>query len=319
MSQVILKPRKARPFYGRHPWVLDSAIDRVEGPASDGDVVDLVSDKGKFIARGIFNGQSRIRVRLYTWHATEMLDETFWRRRLQSAIGFRGQLGYGDPRGAARLVFSEGDGLSGLIVDRYAGFLAVQVTALAMAVRLPQIAPMLAELTQAQGIMIRTERGVSRAEGLDAARRPLLGPDARRTAADRRWRSDLRVGSVRGAEDGLLSRPAGKSPGGGPLFPRPPRLGHVLLQRRVRLGGRGSRRRRRSARRRYQSKGRHAGLGECRAERPEERYVSARRRVRNPRIVGRGRPSNSAAWCSIRPSSPAAAAPSTKRCGRTIG
>ena len=41
MDQVILKPRKARPFYGRHPWVLDSAIDRVEGATSDGDVVDF--------------------------------------------------------------------------------------------------------------------------------------------------------------------------------------------------------------------------------------------------------------------------------------
>ena len=175
MNQVILKPRKARPFYGRHPWVLDSAIDRVEGDVSDGDVVDLLSDKGKFIARGILNGRSRIRVRLYTWQATEELDEAFWRRRLQSAIGFREQLGYGDLRGAARLVFSEGDGLSGLIVDRYAGHLAVQVTALAMAVRLPQIAPMLVELTGARGIMIRTERGVSRAEGLELRDGPYWG------------------------------------------------------------------------------------------------------------------------------------------------
>ena len=67
MPQVILKPRKARPFYGRHPWVLDSAIDRAEGDPADGDVVDLLSDKGKFIARGVYNSQSRIRVRLYTW------------------------------------------------------------------------------------------------------------------------------------------------------------------------------------------------------------------------------------------------------------
>ncbi len=186
MSQVILKPRKARPFYGRHPWVLDSAIDRVEGPPADGDVVDLLSDKGKFIARGIFNGRSRIRVRLYTWHAAETLDEAFWRRRLESAIGFREQLGYDDPRGAARLVFSEGDGLSGLIVDRYADYLAVQVTALAMAVRLPQIVPMLAELTHAAGHHDphRARREPGRRDR--AARRPLLGPDARRTAADRR-------------------------------------------------------------------------------------------------------------------------------------
>jgi 23S rRNA (cytosine1962-C5)-methyltransferase len=45
MPQAIPKPRKARPFYGRHPWVLDSAIDRIEGEPADGNVVDLVSDK----------------------------------------------------------------------------------------------------------------------------------------------------------------------------------------------------------------------------------------------------------------------------------
>ncbi len=174
-AQVILKPRKARPFYGRHPWVLDSAVGRIEGVPADGDVVDLLSDKGKFIARGIFNGRSRIRVRLYTWNVAEALDEAFWRRRLESAIRFREQLGYGDPQGAARLVFSEGDGLSGLVVDRYADFLAVQVTALAMSVRLPQMVSMLAELTHPQGIMIRTERGVSRAEGLDLRDGPYWG------------------------------------------------------------------------------------------------------------------------------------------------
>ena len=53
VGQVILKPRKSQPFFGRHPWVLDSAIARVEGEVSDGDVVDLQCDKGRFIARGL--------------------------------------------------------------------------------------------------------------------------------------------------------------------------------------------------------------------------------------------------------------------------
>lgn len=175
MSQIILKPRKSRPFYGRHPWVLDSAIDRIEGNPADGDVVDLQCDKGRFIARGIFNSQSRIRVRLYTWQADQPLDDAFWRKRLETAIAFRRQLGYDDPRGAARLVFSEGDGLSGLIVDRFADYLAIQVTAKAMAIRLPQIVAMLVELTAPKGVMIRTERGVSRAEGIDLRDGPYWG------------------------------------------------------------------------------------------------------------------------------------------------
>jgi 23S rRNA (cytosine1962-C5)-methyltransferase len=174
-AKAILKPRKSRPFYARHPWVLDSAIERAEGRTADGDIVYLLSEKGKFIARGFFNSQSRIRVRLYSWNAGEMLEEAFWRRRLETAIHFRRELAYDDPRGAARLVFSEGDSLSGLIVDRYADYLAVQVTALGIAQRLPQIAPILLELTGAKGIILRTEKGIKQAEGLELRDGPYCG------------------------------------------------------------------------------------------------------------------------------------------------
>ena len=63
-ATVILKPRRARPFFGRHPWVLDSAVDRVDGDPTDGTVVDLLTHDGKFVARGLWNSQSRLRVRL---------------------------------------------------------------------------------------------------------------------------------------------------------------------------------------------------------------------------------------------------------------
>ena len=122
-----------------------------------------------FIARGIFNGRSRINVRLYTWNEAEPLDDAFWRRRIDAALQLRSVLAYGGPVGAARLVFSEADGLSGLIVDRYRDYLVIQVTALAMAVRLPQIVPMLAALVLPApfGILLRTERDIMKAEGLE--------------------------------------------------------------------------------------------------------------------------------------------------------
>lgn len=166
-AQVILKPRKARPFYGRHPWVLDSAVARVEGNVVDGDVVDLLTDAGKFVARGIYNSRSRIRVRLYTWHNHEALDTAFFKRRLQTAIALRNQLGLDDIEGAARLVFSEADGLSGLVIDRYARWLAVQVTGLGMARRLDDLVRLLVELVSPRGIFIRTEKGVASAEGIE--------------------------------------------------------------------------------------------------------------------------------------------------------
>lgn len=166
-ARVVLKPKKARPFFGRHPWVLDTAIARVEGEPVPGDVVELVSDQGRFIGRGLFNPHSRLRVRLYTWNPAEALDEAYWRRQLTRAIAWRRELGYDDPAGAARLVFSEADGLSGLIVDRYAQYLTVQVTGLGMARRLPQFIPWLVEALEPRGIVLRHEKGTYQAEGIE--------------------------------------------------------------------------------------------------------------------------------------------------------
>lgn len=165
LPRVVLRPRKAAPFFGRHPWVLDSAVDRVDGEVADGQVVDLTAENGHWIARGIYNSQSRIRVRLYTWQADEALDLEFWRRRLANALALRQHLGLTDPRGAARLAFSEADGLSGLIVDRFGEFLVVQPTALGMAERIDALAPLLAEMTGARGVIVRAEPSMAKLEG----------------------------------------------------------------------------------------------------------------------------------------------------------
>jgi 23S rRNA (cytosine1962-C5)-methyltransferase len=165
-AQVILKPRKARPFFGRHPWVLDSAVDHVDGQPADGAVVDLIAHNGKFVARGIYNSQSRIRVRLYTWSAGDALDQDFWRTKIQRAVDLRRRLGYDQADGAARLIYSEADGLSGLIVDRYGQHLVMQVTSLAMQSRVDEILPLLAEISGARGIVVRADKTLARLEGL---------------------------------------------------------------------------------------------------------------------------------------------------------
>jgi 23S rRNA (cytosine1962-C5)-methyltransferase len=175
-ATVILKPKRARPFFGRHPWVLDSAVLRVEGSPADGDVVDLATHDGTFVARGLWNAASRLRVRLYAFEPAVTLDDALWRTRLEAAAALRRSLGLDDRGGAARLVNSEGDDLSGLIVDRYGDYLAVQVTALAMAVRLEALADHLMELTGPRGILLRgAERGLSKLEGLQLPDRVIRG------------------------------------------------------------------------------------------------------------------------------------------------
>ncbi len=167
-ARVILQPRRARPFYGRHPWVYAGAIAAVEEAPADGDVVDLFSHAGQFVARGLYNGRSKIRVRLYTWDADTVLDRTFFRTQLEDAIALRRLLGLLEPGQACRLVFSEGDGLSGCTVDRYDRWLALQFTGLGLAQRREWIIEALVESLHPAGIYQRTERGIGQMEGLEA-------------------------------------------------------------------------------------------------------------------------------------------------------
>src|SRR4051794_4930118 len=160
LPRVVLHPKRAPPFFGRHPWVFAGAVAAVEGEPADGAEVDLVTHTGQFVARGLYNGQSKIRVRLYSWRPDVPLDRDFFRERLASAIRLREVLGLTQPRGACRLVFSEGDGLSGVIVDRYGDWLVMQFTALALAHRRDLLADLLEELLKPAGIYLRTERGI---------------------------------------------------------------------------------------------------------------------------------------------------------------
>jgi len=176
VATVVLKPKRARPFFGRHPWVLDTAVLRVDGTPADGDVVDLATHDGTFVARGLWNASSKLRVRLYAFDAATRLDDALWKTRVAGAVSLRQSLGLADPDGAARLINSEGDDLSGLIVDRYGSWLSVQVTGLAMSHRLDTVCDALHSLVAPTGILLRgAERGLSKLEGLHLPDRLVRG------------------------------------------------------------------------------------------------------------------------------------------------
>jgi len=165
---VHLRPRKALPFFSRHPWVFEGAIARTEGTVDPGSAVRLLSAEGKFVAWGLFNSHSAIRVRLYSWDESVPLDESFWSGRLEAAIGLRRQIFAGTPaERACRLISSEADGLSGLTVDRFGDWLLLQSTSLAVSQREELLVRLLERQLQPRGIWRRTEKGIAEAEGLE--------------------------------------------------------------------------------------------------------------------------------------------------------
>lgn len=176
IAKVILKPKRAQPFFGRHPWVFAGAIERVEGSPSDGDEVELFSTADTFVARGLFNSQSKIQVRLYSWDRGVELNRDFFRGRLEQALRLRHDLlKLNGPEAGYRVAFSESDFLSGLVVDRYGDWLAVQFTALGLATRRQMIADVLRELLAPRGIYLRTEKGIGKLEGIELHDGPLWG------------------------------------------------------------------------------------------------------------------------------------------------
>ena len=86
---IVVKPRRALPFFGRHPWLFAGAVREVTGSPQPGGEVVVRSSNGEFIARGLFNPHSNIRVRLYSWEEDEPLDDALWAKRIQTAIDGR--------------------------------------------------------------------------------------------------------------------------------------------------------------------------------------------------------------------------------------
>lgn len=132
-----------------------------------GQVVELLDHDGNWIARGAVNPASRLRVRLYSFDSEEQIDESLWHRRLEQAIARRRLLESYDVQCAERLVFSESDLMSGLIVDRYANCLGVQFTSGALWRWHECILSQLKHLTECDAIMVRIDERTAKHEGID--------------------------------------------------------------------------------------------------------------------------------------------------------
>jgi 23S rRNA (cytosine1962-C5)-methyltransferase len=154
-----------------HPWVFRSEIARIEGEPEDGGTVQIVDARGKFLGSGLYNGQSQIVVRRYSTKLEE-LDRAFLSRALDEALAFRQPL---LDRPALRLVWSESDGLPGLIVDRYGATLVLQTLTRAMARLEPEIVSLLVEKTGAVAVVARNEVAVRTLEGLPRETKVLYG------------------------------------------------------------------------------------------------------------------------------------------------
>ncbi len=162
-----LKPQRQFPFLARHPWVHAHSLAEDGRDLSSGQVVDIVDHDGNWVARGVANPHSRLRVRLYIFDSAVQIDDDLWRQRINDAVARRRLAEPLDPAGAERLVFSESDLLSGLIVDRYSDCLSVQFTAGGILRWQEAILDHLKSTTGCRSIMVRIDTKTAKHEGIE--------------------------------------------------------------------------------------------------------------------------------------------------------
>ncbi len=165
LPTLSLRPAKHDRIRNGHPWIYDNELqlDALAASLPDGSLVDIVDSHKRFVGRGYYNGRSKITVRLLTNDVKEPIDRAFFENRLQHCLHYRKQIGY---QGSYRLVFSEGDGLPGLIVDRYEQVLVLQTLTLGMDTRKQMIADILNKQLAPAGIYERNDVPVRQSEGL---------------------------------------------------------------------------------------------------------------------------------------------------------
>jgi 23S rRNA (cytosine1962-C5)-methyltransferase len=163
MPSVILKAGKERRLRAGHCWVYAGEIAKVTGEPADGDQVDIRDHKDRFLGRGLLNTRSTIAVRRFTTQKEE-LDEAFFRRRIESAILYRDELGI--TSAGRRLVFSESDLLPGLILDQYGDHLVLQALTLGIDKRKPLIVDIARDLIQPRAVVERNDVPSRKLEGL---------------------------------------------------------------------------------------------------------------------------------------------------------
>ncbi len=163
-ATLVLKPGREKSLHRRHPWIFNGAIAQIKGEPQAGQTVAVKSDAGAFLAWAAYSPRSQIAARVWTFREGERIDADFLRQRLDAALAYRDSLDIDSD--AQRLVYGESDGLPGVIVDRYAKVLVLQLTSAGSEAWREALVELLAEHCPDCAIYERSDAEVRALEGL---------------------------------------------------------------------------------------------------------------------------------------------------------
>ena len=171
-ARCTVTKKAERAIVGGHPWVYDAEVKAMEGSVENGGLVDVCSEKGRYLGTGFLSETSKIRVRLISRNANDRFDEAFWARRVKYAWDYRKSVMDEADLDCCRVIFGEADTFPGLTVDRFHDVLVTQTLSRGMEVLKPVLFPLLAETLRAdgqdiKGIYERNDVALRAHEGLE--------------------------------------------------------------------------------------------------------------------------------------------------------
>jgi 23S rRNA (cytosine1962-C5)-methyltransferase len=165
-AALILNAGRDKSLRRRHPWIFSGAIARLEGSAESGGTVDVRAADGRWLARAAWSPASQIRARVWSWDPESEVDADFFKSLVTRAVALRKGLPAAQHCNAMRLVHGESDGLPGLVVDRYADVLVVQLLSAGAERWREALLDALLEVTRCEAIYERSDAEVRSLEGL---------------------------------------------------------------------------------------------------------------------------------------------------------
>ena len=172
LPTVLLKPGEADRIVAGHPWIYRSEILRLTAPIDDGEIVQVKDHRQRFLGIGFFNSKSKIHVRVLAPERVE-INETFFEERIRAALAVRQK--HLPNATSFRVVNTESDFLSGLVVDKYEDVLVVQISSLGMDKWKDKIVVALRKIFSPRAIVERSDVASRQFEGLPEANGILSG------------------------------------------------------------------------------------------------------------------------------------------------
>lgn len=151
--RVRVTEKGERSLRGGHPWVYAGEVTDSPVPPPNGELVDVLSPKGKYLGTGFYNERSQIRVRVVSRNTNDRFDDAFWERRLRYALDYRRTV-MGEDFSCCRLLFGDADAFPGLTVDRFGSVLVAQVLCLGIDLIKERLFSLLLGILREQGVEI---------------------------------------------------------------------------------------------------------------------------------------------------------------------